>query len=194
MTHKSDDMCAQIVRMLGDRVTAPLGVRELALLGKSEGVPPGWVKGIGAALTEALNSAQEPADRRVIGQAIASMPTLALRGREREPDRLQELKVDEALAWLRRNLGPRWGRRDALDVMGHLEAVDRKRLRARADPPRGRERIDIAKAFLLGEKYVNHCWNCTAGIDSRTDMKCMLCRRFYRCSQCGRCLHDKPEV
>lgn len=41
--------------------------------------------------------------------------------------------------------------------------------------------------------YLNHCWNCKTPIDSRVDIKCPKCRRFYICPNCGKCYCDSDE-
>lgn len=41
--------------------------------------------------------------------------------------------------------------------------------------------------------YLNHCWNCKTPIDSRVDIKCPKCRKFYICPNCGKCYCDSDE-
>ena len=41
--------------------------------------------------------------------------------------------------------------------------------------------------------YINHCWNCKSSIDSRIDIRCPKCRKFYICSKCGMCYCDSEE-
>lgn len=48
---------------------------------------------------------------------------------------------------------------------------------------------DTIKHYYL---YKNHCWNCNTYIDSREDIKCFVCRKYYICKNCGKCLCGAP--
>ena len=41
--------------------------------------------------------------------------------------------------------------------------------------------------------YINHCWNCKNPIDSRVDIRCPKCHKYYICSKCGMCYCDSEE-
>lgn len=40
--------------------------------------------------------------------------------------------------------------------------------------------------------YKNVCWNCGKSIDSKVDMPCNRCHKFYKCKNCKKCLCDNP--
>ena len=58
----------------------------------------------------------------------------------------------------------------------------------------GNKQINVnRRGSTFNNRYVSHCWNCSATIDEDRNKVCPKCGRFYVCNSCGKCKCDYGE-
>jgi len=51
-------------------------------------------------------------------------------------------------------------------------------------------RTEGTEPVTLKSPYINHCWNCGFGIDSRVSVKSLIPNMGYHCGSCGKDLTE----
>lgn len=184
----------RILRMLSDPITAPAAWSSIAAVTRIDGIPPAFAERIHTTLDGARHRARNESESHSIEATLAQLPALERRGQEREPERQHEQAVTATLEWLHRNMGTRWRREDASDLVRYMGSMDEARRQTGAEAIRSQERLVMAQDFLWRPRYVNHCWFCQTEINSRFDTRCSDCERYYICSKCRRCYHHNPDA